>query len=73
MALNINRRDQFTEKPSAIIFDTDNTLYPYDYPHKMATKAVEDKAVKLLDVDRKTFSECFATARQSVKKQLKSK
>ena len=72
MALNINRRDQFTKKPSAIIFDTDNTLYPYDYPHKMATKAVEDKAVKLLDVDRKTFSECFATARQSVKKQLKS-
>jgi HAD superfamily hydrolase (TIGR01549 family) len=72
MALNINRRDQFTKKPAAIIFDTDNTLYPYDYPHKMATKAVEDKAVKLLDVDRKTFSECFATARQSVKKQLKS-
>ena len=72
MSLEVRRRERFSEKPSAIIFDTDNTLYPYDHPHEMATKAVEEKAIKLLGVDRKTFNEAYKEARKTVKAQLKS-
>ena len=38
--------------PKAVIFDTDNTLYPYLPAHKEATRAVEDKVEKLLGIDR---------------------
>jgi len=72
MSLEIRRPERFTELPSAIIFDTDNTLYPYDHPHGMATEAVENKAVKLLGVDRSTFRDAFKAARKTVKEQLHS-
>ena len=32
--------------PKAVIFDTDNTLYPYSPAHKEATRAVEEKVEK---------------------------
>ena len=34
--------------PKAVIFDTDNTLYPYLSAHKAATRAVENKVEVLL-------------------------
>ena len=33
--------------PKAVIFDTDNTLYPYTPPYKEATHAVEENEEKL--------------------------
>ena len=71
MSLEIRRKDCMVEKPSAIIFDTDNTLYPYDHPHEKAMKAVEDKAIERLGVSREAFRESYAAARKTVKKQLK--
>ena len=32
--------------PKAVIFDTDNTLYPYLPAHKEATRVVEEKVEK---------------------------
>jgi putative hydrolase of the HAD superfamily len=58
------------KKPKAIIFDTDNTLYPYATPHEMATKAVDAKAVELLGVSQAKFKEVYAEARRQTKSRL---
>mgnify|MGYP000170977080 FL=1 len=57
-------------KPQAIIFDTDNTLYSYEPAHKAATKAVEVKACDLLGISLEKFNKAFITARLEVKVQL---
>jgi len=59
------------KKPQAVIFDTDNTLYPYEQAHKAATKATEIKACDLLGVPLEKFKDAFAIARKDVKTQLK--
>ena len=41
--------------PKAVIFDTDNTLYPYSPAHKEATRAVEEKVEKLLGIEKVIF------------------
>jgi HAD superfamily hydrolase (TIGR01549 family) len=58
--------------PKAIIFDTDNTLYPYEPAHLAATKAVRSKATSLLGISSQEFDAAFTKARQEVKKRLKS-
>ena len=58
------------KKPQAVIFDTDNTLYPYEPAHKAATKAVEIKACDLLGISLEKFNKAFITARLEVKVQL---
>lgn len=63
--------DSLQKKPQAVIFDTDNTLYPYEPAHKAATKATEIKACNLLGVPLEKFQDAFATARKDVKTQLK--
>ena len=40
------------ELPSAVIFDTDNTLYPYEPAHQAATKAVEAKVENHLGIKK---------------------
>lgn len=57
-------------KPSAVIFDTDNTLYPYDPAHKAATMAVEKKAAKLLGVGDKEFRAAVDGAKKEIKGRL---
>lgn len=56
--------------PSAVIFDTDNTLYPYDPAHEAADKAVTRKATTLLGVSEEEFQEAFARARKETKERL---
>jgi len=63
--------DLLQKKPQAVIFDTDNTLYPYEPAHKAATKAAETKACDLLGVPLEKFKEVFKIARKEVKTQLK--
>jgi len=58
------------KKPKAVIFDTDNTLYPYEPAHQAATEATEAKACDLLGVPIEKFEEAFKTARKNVKAQL---
>ena len=56
--------------PKAVIFDTDNTLYPYLPAHKEATRAVEGKVEKLLGIDRVIFRSAFREARKEIKDRL---
>ena len=57
-------------KPKAVIFDTDNTLYPYKPAHEAALKEVVIKAQKLLKVNKEDFLEAFKISRKKVKTQL---
>jgi putative hydrolase of the HAD superfamily len=70
MTLRIQCNEQRLRTPQAVIFDTDNTLYSYDYPHARATAAVEEKAMRLLGVDAASIRQAFARARDEVKRQL---
>jgi HAD superfamily hydrolase (TIGR01509 family) len=57
-------------RPKAVVFDTDNTLYPYDSAHSAAMKAVQIKAMSLLNITRQEFDKAFDQARSDVKKKL---
>lgn len=57
-------------KPKAVIFDTDNTLYPYKPAHEAALKEVVIKAQNLLKVNKEDFLEAFKISRKKVKTQL---
>ena len=56
--------------PKAVIFDTDNTLYPYSPAHKEATRAVEEKVEKQLGIDKVMFRSAFLKAREEIKNRL---
>jgi len=58
--------------PEAIIFDTDNTLYPYEPAHIAATRAVEAKVESTLGINKEIFSAKFKEARQETKNRLGS-
>ena len=60
------------KQPKAVIFDTDNTLYPYDPAHKAATHAVEEKVVKMLGINKEEFTRSFNEARKEIKGRLGS-
>lgn len=62
--------DDPIKTPRAVIFDTDNTLYPYEPAHRVASRAVVDKANSLLGVDEETFNAAFAEARKDIKQRL---
>ncbi len=58
--------------PEAVIFDTDNTLYPYEPAHMAATRAVEAKVESTLGIKKEIFSAKFKEARQETKNRLGS-
>ncbi len=60
----------FKKKPSAIIFDTDNTLYHYDPAHEAAMEEVYRKAQNLIGISKSNFKNAFIKARMDVKKRL---
>lgn len=66
----ISNNSKIITKPKAVIFDTDNTLYPYDLSDIAATEAVEKKAEDLLNVSIETFRNVFSKARNEIKEQL---
>lgn len=70
MALEIRNSGAFAEAPRAVLFDADNTLYPYGPAHEAAAKAAEAKANKLMGVKPAHFREAVAEARRAVKRQL---
>jgi HAD superfamily hydrolase (TIGR01549 family) len=59
------------KRPKAVVFDTDNTLYPYDSAHCAAMEAVQSKAMSLLNITRQEFDKAFDQARADVKAKLK--
>ena len=58
------------ELPSAVIFDTDNTLYPYEPAHQAATKAVEEKVENHLGIKKDRFSIIFNNSKKEIKQLL---
>jgi len=70
MTIKINRPEAFRDKPGAVIFDTDNTLYPYEGAHHAALEAARSKASRVLGITPDQFDQAFREARDSVKSRL---
>jgi len=68
--VKIFKPELFDKMPDAILFDTDNTLYPYDPAHKAAMKAVQDKVVTTFAIKPEVFTKAFEDARREVKSRL---
>jgi FMN phosphatase YigB (HAD superfamily) len=69
--MKINNPERFTRLPDAFLFDTDNTLYPYDPAHAAAQTAVRDKVVSMFSISPEEFDKAFKQARNQVKTRLK--
>ncbi|HDL7823836.1 TPA: HAD family hydrolase [Yersinia enterocolitica] len=69
--VKIFSKERFDKLPDAILFDTDNTLYPYDPAHKAAQAAVRDKVVNTFSIQPEEFDKAFKEARDQVKTRLK--
>jgi putative hydrolase of the HAD superfamily len=61
---------KFKSLPGVFLFDTDNTLYAYDRPHKIGMAAVKAKVVSMFSISDSDFDKSFALAREDVKKRL---
>jgi HAD superfamily hydrolase (TIGR01549 family) len=70
--VKINNQERFAQLPDAFLFDTDNTLYPYDPAHTAAQSAVRDKVVNTFSISPGDFDKAFKEARTQVKKRLKN-
>lgn len=66
-----NSKERFKQIPDAILFDTDNTLYPYDPAHKAAQEAVRNKVTQMYSISGEDFDKAFKQARDEVKNRLK--
>jgi putative hydrolase of the HAD superfamily len=62
--------ERFERLPDAILFDADNTLYPYDPAHAKAHQAVRQKVANAFNLPPDTFDSMFKEARQQVKARL---
>jgi len=69
--MKILNPEKFDRLPDAFLFDTDNTLYPYDPAHDKALNAVRDKVIKQLSISGQEFDRAFKEARHQVKIRLK--
>lgn len=67
----INNHEKFRFPPSAVLFDTDNTLYPYDPAHCAAMEAVQKKIMRTFSIGASDFNSAYTQARDEVKTRLK--
>ena len=70
--MKINNSSRFTCLPEAFLFDTDNTLYPYEPAHNAAQNAVRDKVVNTFSITPEEFDKAFKEARNHVKTRLQN-
>jgi HAD superfamily hydrolase (TIGR01549 family) len=71
MTITICKPQFAIERPACVIFDTDNTLYPYEPSHTQAMAATRRKAERVLGLSSTQFDEAFAEARAQIKQRLK--
>lgn len=69
--MKIHNPKRFTRLPDAFLFDTDNTLYPYDPAHTAAMRAVRHKVIMTFSIAEADFDKAFDEARKQVKNRLK--
>jgi HAD superfamily hydrolase (TIGR01549 family) len=68
--MKIFNPERLNRLPDAILFDTDNTLYPYDPAHLAAQSAVKEKVISTFSIKSEDFDLASKEARQQVKKRL---
>lgn len=68
--INFSDQSCFTRLPDAVLFDTDNTLYPYDPAHAAAQLAIKDKVMATFSIGAKDFDSAFSEARNQIKARL---
>ena len=68
--IKISDQGRFLRLPDAVLFDTDNTLYPYDPAHTAAQRAVKGKVMSTFSISGKDFDEAFNEARKQIKTRL---
>lgn len=69
--MKIKNNERFNCLPDAFLFDTDNTLYPYDPAHTAAQSAVREKAANTFAISKDDFDKAYNQARSEVKSRLK--
>jgi putative hydrolase of the HAD superfamily len=69
--MKIQNPERFIRLPDAFLFDTDNTLYPYDPAHVAAMRAVRQKVTTTFSIAESDFNKAFDEARKQVKNRLK--
>jgi len=70
MTITLHRPESFKCPPDAVLFDTDNTLYPYEPAHIAAMQAVRVKASRLFAIEQEKFDLAFYAARKTTKERL---
>lgn len=70
MTLKLLNNSLFNNLPKAVIFDTDNTLYPYKPSHKAGLKALFNKASKTLGIAEADIKKAYLKGREEVKNRL---
>jgi len=68
--IQIADQSRFMRLPDAVLFDTDNTLYPYDPAHAAAQKAVKEKVMGTFSISAKDFDVAFKEGRKQIKTRL---
>lgn len=68
--IKILEKSHFKRLPDAVLFDTDNTLYPYDPAHYAAQEAVKEKMISTFAISAKDFDGTFREARKQIKDRL---
>ncbi len=68
--MKIYNKEKFLKLPDLFLFDTDNTLYPYDPSHLSAQKAVREKIISTFSINPEDFDNAYKEARKQIKVQL---
>jgi len=70
MSLRLLNDRALDSRPAAVLFDLDDTFYPYDPANAAAMRAVYEKIEASLNLSGPAVQEAFASARGDVKKRL---
>jgi len=68
--MKILNNQKISQFPDAILFDIDNTLYPYDPAHEAAHNAIQKKVVEAYSLSSDDFNKAFRQARIDIKSRL---
>lgn len=68
--MNVLNSSRFSCLPDGILFDTDNTLYPYEPAKNAAELAIKNKLQQTMTIPPKRVQEMYLEARKQVKKNL---
>jgi putative hydrolase of the HAD superfamily len=68
--INIINKNLQLNKPDAVLVDTDNTLYDYNFAHTRAMTLLRRKAFNILGISFKDFDRSFTMARNEIKNKL---